>query len=421
MKVLVIGSGAREHAITWKFANSNCISALYIAPGNAGTAELGKNLPEIDPMDIEGIVKICREKEIDMVFVGPEGPLAAGLVDRLSAEKIRAIGPKMATAQLESSKVFSKDFMVRNGIPTAFSETFEDYQIFERYLKKKKGSLVLKKNGLAAGKGVYESEDTKNLLAFGKKVLPGDSILVEEFLTGWEISVFALTDGNTYLLLPPCADYKKAEEGDKGLNTGGMGAVCPVPQVTSALWKTIEETIINPTFTGLAKEGLSFSGVLFFGLMITEEGPKLLEYNVRFGDPEAQVLLPLLECDFGNLAEALYKGSLKDFYFEISNDSVLGVVVAAEGYPESCKKGIPVTSLPKQQGNDLMVFHASTGFKEDGTIVTGGGRCFSVVGKGRNILEARTRAYEGAQEVSFRGAWFRKDIGNKFYIVDTAE
>lgn len=416
MKVLVLGSGAREHTITWKFAQSKRISGLYIAPGNAGTEEFGENLPELDPADSEAVLRNCRDKKIDLVFVGPEDPLAAGLVDSITKENIAVIGPHQAAAALESSKAFSKEFMNRFGIPTADAVEFDNHKKFEEHISGRKGKIVIKKSGLAAGKGVLESENQKELLSFGKKILKTDKLLVEDFLKGWEISVFALTDGKNYMLLPPCADFKKAGEQDIGANTGGMGAICPVPLATADLMGEINDSIIKPTFRGMKKQNLMYKGVLYFGLMITGDGPKLLEYNVRLGDPETQVLLPLIKSDIVNVCEAIIEGKLSDFPLQLSQDSAVGVVVASEGYPAGYDKGIPVESLPGTENKHFLVFHASTRRNKKGQVVTGGGRCFTVVGLGPTILSANMRAYEAVPSINFKGAWSRNDIGQKFFI-----
>lgn len=416
MRVLVLGSGAREHAIAWKFAQSNRITGLFIAPGNAGTEDLGENLPDVSPTDTQRILQVCRNRRVDLVFVGPEQPLARGVVDTLETAGIPAIGPGKNAAKLESSKTFSKSLMQRYGIPTADATEFEDRKAFETHIENSDGTMVIKKSGLAAGKGVLESSDKRELLDFGNKILESDSLLVEDFLKGWEISVFALTDGQDYLTLLPCADFKKAGDEDVGANTGGMGAVCPVPPVSKALQSQIDKTIVRPTFEGMKQEGLSYRGVLYFGLMITDKGPRLLEYNVRFGDPETQVLLPLIKSDFVNVCEALVETKIAEFPLNLSQDSALGVVVAARGYPADYRKGVPVQSLPEDRNGRLLVFHASTTRDESGRVLTGGGRCFTVVGIGPTILTANVRAYEAVPDVVFDGAWSRLDIGRKFFI-----
>jgi len=415
LKVLILGSGGREHAITWKYAASKRISGLYIAPGNAGTGELGINLPDLDPENPQAVLEACHEYGIDHVFVGSEGPLSLGIVDELEKNGINAIGPHKSAAQMEASKVFSKKFMLKHGIPTAEAREFSDPVSFESYMRETTKRMVIKKSGLAAGKGVLESTDKEELISFGKEVLKTDSLLAEEFLDGYEISIFALTDGKDFVLLPTCADFKKAKEGGEGLNTGGMGAICPVPIVSHDDMDLINETVIAPTFEGMKKDGLNYKGVLYFGLMITEEGPKLLEYNTRFGDPETQVLLPLIESDFGNLTDAMVQGRLKDFPLRISHNSALCVVVAAQGYPGAYETGIPVKPIPVFPESDAVVFHASTGTNDNNQVITGGGRCFTVVGIGQNILNANVRAYEAIKRIDFDGAWHRSDIGKKFF------
>lgn len=411
MRVLVLGSGAREHAIAWKFSKSNIITRLFIAPGNAGTKAIGENI-NINPESATEVIDVVKKYNIDYVFVGPEAPLAAGIIDALQSQKIACFGPHLKASQLEASKVFSKQFMMRHKIPTANAIEFSSFKNFKDYLKSVEGKVVIKKSGLAAGKGVFESDDKVDLLAFGKEMLQNDKILVEEFLTGYEISIFALTDGKNFVMLPPCADFKKSGEGDSGLNTGGMGAICPVPIVSESLLDTIKTKIVAPTFKGMAKESLSYKGILYFGLMITSKGPKLLEYNVRFGDPETQALLPLIDCDFCELMKAIEAGTLLDFEFDIKPQYSVGVVVAAKGYPGKYKKNIAVTNLPSDKDNRVL-FHAASAYDEN-NIVTTGGRCFTVVGQGDNLIDAASISYSGVKDVSFDGAWYRSDIGNKF-------
>ena len=415
MKVLILGSGAREHAVTWKYSKSKRITGLYIAPGNAGTGELGVNLPDVDPENSEQVINACREYNISHVFVGPEAPLAVGIVDELKNAGIPAIGPHKSAARLEGSKVFSKKFMQSHNIPTAKAVEFNNPAKFEKYIKDLKGPAVIKKDGLAAGKGVLVSDNTEELLAFGKEILKDDSLLVEECLDGYEISIFALTDGKNYKLLPVCADFKRAGEGDTGPNTGGMGAICPVPFVNSALIRDIEKKAIIPTFKGMEKDKLSYTGILYFGFMMTESGPMLLEYNVRFGDPEAQVLIPLIDSDFGNIADAMLNQNLDEYNPRISNNSAIGVVVAADGYPGSYKKGIAVSPIPAYPEKDALIFHSSTSEDESRKLLTGGGRCFTCVGLGSNSLKANARAYEAVRGVNFEGSWYRRDIGKKFF------
>ncbi len=415
MRALIIGNGGREHAITWKFSNSKRISGLCTIPGNAGCEETAECFPDIQTTDIDRITGLCRDKKINLVFVGPEAALAEGIVDHLSNMGIPVIGPHKEAAQLESSKTFAKEFLKRNKIPTADSREFKDVVSFEKYIRNSNGKLVVKKSGLAAGKGVLESEDTESLLKFGREILKNDSLLVEEYLSGYEISVFALLDGSSYLILPPCADYKKAGEGGKGPNTGGMGSICPVPWLSNEIKKQMQDTVFDPTFNALQSENLMYRGILYFGIMVTEDGPYVLEFNVRLGDPETQVLLPLINSDFGNLSEAIVKGKLADFPLKIADTAALGVVIAAPGYPGIYPKDAVVKEIPDFPSNEVLVFHSSTYRDSSGMIRTGGGRCFTVVGRGKDLLGARARAYSAVKQIYFDGAWYRSDIGGKIF------
>ena len=415
MKVLVLGSGAREHAITWSFSKSKSITGLFVAPGNAGTDDLAENLPDIDPCNSEMVVNACKKYEIDYVFVGPEAPLAAGIVDALHAAGIKAIGPHKMAAMLESSKAFSKNFMLKYNIPTASAIEFSSPKEFKKEINSRNGKIVIKKSGLAAGKGVLESDDKEKLLEFGLDILKDDKLLIEEYLEGWEVTIFTFSDGKNYIILPSCADFKKAYDDDKGPNTGGMGAICPVPSLTSQMLEQVKKEIIEPTFKGMEKEGLNYKGILYFGIMVTAKGPKLLEYNVRFGDPEAQALMPLILSDFGDFCEAIIQGDIKSFPLKISKDTAICVVIAAGGYPGDYKKGIPVHYIPHFKEKYVVVFHASTRFDDGNNIVTNGGRCFSVVGLGQDIITANKNAYVAAEEIYFKDSFYRYDIGRKFF------
>lgn len=417
MKVLVIGSGAREHAITWMFSKSKRISGLFIAPGNAGTEELGMNIPDVDPLDFNALHEVCIENKVNLIFVGPEAPLAAGIVDFFTEKGIDIIGPHKEAAKLESSKTFSKQFFNRHRIPTASAREFAKGQTgqFENYIKKNAGNkLVIKKDGLAGGKGVFESHKTDELLAFGTSILETDSLIVEEFLEGDETSIFVLVDGESYLMLPSCRDFKKANDHDQGPNTGGMGSICPVPWVDSKMRKTIEETIVKPSVQGIKKENLTYKGILYIGLMITSSGPKVLEYNVRFGDPETQVLLPRIQSDFGNLIDAMIHGKLSGFPLKIARESSIGVVAASPGYPGDYPRNIPIKPIPEFPEPDGLVFHAST-YRKDNTVYTNGGRCFTAVGFGKDILTAGARAYSIVKKIDFEGVWYRSDIGKQLF------
>ncbi len=415
MKVLVLGSGAREHAITLSFSKSKSITGLFAAPGNAGTDEIAENLSDIDPCDSKMVIDACSKHDIDFVFVGPEAPLSLGIVDDLKKAGIPAIGPHKAAAMLESSKAFSKDFMIRNNIPTAEAVEVSSPEEFKKIINNKNGKTVIKKSGLAAGKGVLESDDRSKLLDFGLEILKNDKLLIEEYLTGWEVTIFALSDGKDYIILPSCADFKKAFDNDEGPNTGGMGAICPVPSLTSQMLEEIKKTIIEPTFKGIEKGGLNYKGVLYFGLMITEQGPKLLEYNVRFGDPETQALMPLILSDFGELCSSIIKGTIKTFPLKISTDAAICVVIAAGGYPGEYEKGIPVDYIPHFNEKYVVVYHAATKFDDQNRVITWGGRCFSVVGLGSDIITANKNAYVAAEEIYFKNSFYRHDIGRKFF------
>ncbi|MCL1818055.1 MAG: phosphoribosylamine--glycine ligase [Spirochaetaceae bacterium] len=414
MKVLVLGSGAREHALVWKFSQSTRISGLFAAPGNAGTEELATNLPGVDPLAPQSVVAACRENGITHVFVGPEEPLTLGVADALQEAGIAAIGAPQKAAQLEGSKAFSKAFMLRNNIPTADYREFCGFREASAYIKECKKKIVLKKSGLAAGKGVLETEDKGRMLKFADEVLRSDKLVIEEFLEGCEATVFAVCDGENYILLPPCADFKKAGENDTGPNTGGMGSICPVPWLDAKIQERIRAEAVEPTFAALRKEGLMYKGILYFGLMITSAGPKILEYNVRFGDPETQALLPVISSDFGNLCDAICSGTLDRFPLEVSGKASLGVVIAAKGYPGSYDKKIPVSFAEKSDEKKFHIFHASTLRDAKGTVLTNGGRCFTVVATGKDIYEAAERAYAGVNCLSFKGAWYRPDIGKRF-------
>jgi phosphoribosylamine--glycine ligase len=418
MRVLVLGSGAREHAVVWKLSQSAHVSAVFAAPGNAGTAEVCANLPDVDPLKFPTVLNAVRRNSVDCVFVGPETPLASGVVDCLARRQIPTFGPGRKAAQLESSKAFSKAFLVRNGIPTARATEFSDPAALEAFLLTKTGQrLVVKKSGLAAGKGVLESARTDELLSFGKAALAGDRVLVEEYLEGWELSVFVVSDGQSHIILPPCTDFKKAHEGDTGPNTGGMGSVCPAPLADGAVMRRIEQEIVEPTYAAVEREGLAYAGVLYFGLMITPAGPGVLEFNVRFGDPETQVLLPVLPFDFGGLLEAVISRELASFASGIDTSSAvgaaLGVVIAGQGYPDTSSGPVPVAVTRDASSNHTEVFHASTFREPNGALYVRGGRCFTVVGHGADLKGASERAYAMAKKIRFTGSWYRRDIGRK--------
>ncbi len=413
MNILVIGSGGREHAIVWKLAQSSAVNKIYAYPGNAGTAMIAENLAEASAdTDWKQLIETCRQYFIDWVFVGPEQPLSDGVVDALQAAGIPAFGPHAEAAQLEGSKQFSKEFMVRNNIPTAAAEKISTTDQLETFVDANPGMIVLKKSGLAAGKGVLESDQKDILMDFGRDILASDTIVAEEYLRGYEVSLFTLSNGKDYVLLPPCADYKKAGDGNTGPNTGGMGAICPVPWFDQAMLEQAEREIIAPTHAALVAEGLHYKGILYFGLMITQDGPKLLEYNVRFGDPEAQIVLPIMQTDLAVLCQDLLAGKTCKRLAEKKHDSVVTVVAAAPGYPGTYPKGLPVdiSADPEKNGT---VFHASTILNSEGALATNGGRCFTASGWGESTEKARAAAYEQIKRITFSGMWYRNDIGTR--------
>ena len=409
MNVMILGSGAREHAIGWALARSGGVR-LWFAPGNAGTFGLGANLVDLDPRDCPAVCAAASRLAIGMVVVGPEEPLERGVADRLRAAGVPVFGPSQEAAALETSKAFSKAFMQRHGVPTADGVAFTDFDGFRRHVEAARTPLVVKKSGLAAGKGVLVSDELPAILSFGRSVLASDELIVEERLEGFELSVFLVMDGKDYLLLPVCADHKKAYDGDRGPNTGGMGAVCPVPVVDAALRDRIVRETVEPTVRGLRAEGLMYRGVLFLGIMVTPAGCRVLEYNVRFGDPETQVLLPSMDTDWLDLLRSAAVARVDRLSLPSPSKVCVGVVVASRGYPEDYPKGLPVR-LQRPPGDQALVFHASTVREGDGTVRTGGGRCFTVVGGGEDVRAARERAYDALGSVGFDGAWNRSDIG----------
>jgi len=412
MNILVIGSGAREHALAWRLKAEG--NRVYCAPGNAGTAEIAANL-DTNPNDAEAVVSACRTVLPSLVVIGPEDPLASGLADTLRQAGYPVFGPGASAARLESSKDFARLFADRWSIPRAKTSVLRDAAELKAYLDATSGKRVLKKSGLAAGKGVLESSDPQELYSFGVSVLRDDVLLAEEFLEGRELSIFAVSDGSRYILLPPCADHKKPFPGNLGPNTGGMGALCPVPFASPELLEQIDSQVVAPTFRGLAEEGLAYRGVLFFGIMATAGGPKLLEYNVRFGDPETQSLVAVLGGDLSRLLASAAEGDLNEAEaaaaMKPSGKYACGFVVAAPGYPGSYPKGIPVEPLPSATAEKSILFHASTIRSPEGALLTGGGRCFTAVGLGMDMAQARRNGLQSAENVRFEGAWFRTDIG----------
>lgn len=417
MNVLVIGSGGREHAIVWKISQSPKLTKLYALPGNPGTAELAENISGISVDNHAAIASFCEEKQIDLVIVGPEAPLAAGLVDSLSAQGIRCFGPSQAAAQIEASKSFAKDFMARHHIPTAKYATFSNYDEAIRYLEAVDYPIVIKASGLAAGKGVILPE-TLNEAKFTleeilvKKVFgeAGAEVVIEERMTGQEVSLMAFTDGKSVVPMLPAQDHKRLLDDDKGLNTGGMGAYAPAPIFTSAMMSEAVEKVLKPAVLGMKSEGNPFVGVLYAGLMLTPNGIRTLEFNCRFGDPETQVVLPLLETDLVEIATACADGNLANINIQWKNNAAVCVVLASKGYPEKVESGKVVTI--EQLPDDMVCFHAGTKMKNE-NLITSGGRVFGLTAWAEDIASAVKKAYANIGRVTFDGVQYRKDIAHR--------
>jgi phosphoribosylamine--glycine ligase len=420
MNVLIIGSGGREHAFAWKIAQSNLLTNLFIAPGNAGTKEVGTNL-DIDPTNFEVVKKHVLENNIKLVVVGPEAPLVKGIHDFFlndtELKNVAVIGPQQYAAQLEGSKEFAKEFMVRHNIPTAAYESFtaENLEDGYKFLETLKPPFVLKANGLAAGKGVLilndlqeAKDELKEMLANKKFGAASSKVVIEEFLDGIELSCFILTDGKSYVNLPNAKDYKRIGEGDKGLNTGGMGAVSPVPFANDAFMKKIEERVIKPTVDGLHKDNIPYKGFIFFGIIKVDNEPKVIEYNCRMGDPETEVVIPRVKSDFLELLIAAGNNELHTKTIELKEQSACTVVVVSGGYPEAYEKEKEIHGINDVENS--IVFHAGTTTKND-KIVSNGGRVLAVTSYGDNFKEALKQSYQSIDKICFDKMNFRKDIG----------
>lgn len=417
MKILVIGNGAREHALVKACLKSPKVRVVIAAPGNGGIAEEVKCFP-VNSEDISDLVKLAKREKVDFVIIGPEVPLALGLVDELEKEKILAYGPNKKAAQLEASKCFSKEFLLKHKIPTAEGRSFIDSHSALEYIRSHAFPIVVKASGLAAGKGVIIAQNALQAQEAVHAMLEEDlfgeagrKIVIESFLMGGEVSIMAVVAGENYIILPTSQDHKRIGEYDTGPNTGGMGAYAPADFVSPALLKEIEDTILRPTLKSFKKEGINFKGTLYVGLMITETGPKVLEFNVRFGDPETQVLLPLFETDVVEVLHACVRGDLSKIKVKFKNGYALGIVLSSEGYPENYKTGKKI-SFKEKCPTDVMVCHAATELKNK-KLVTSGGRVLTVVGYAKNLQEAAQKAYEYCQKVEFEGRYFRRDIGAK--------
>lgn len=417
VKVLLVGSGAREHALAWSLSQSRDVSSILIAPGNGGARYLPlAHRVAVEPTDVAGMVACARQEAVDLVVIGPESALEAGLVDALAAEGFPIFGPNRLAARLETSKVFAKDFMQRHGIPTAAYQQHMDFELALSYCERLRYNVALKADGLAAGKGVIlprtgaEAFGALEQLRGSGLWHAGQPLVIEERLNGWETSVFALADGRDYRIFAHAQDYKRAYDGDEGPNTGGMGAISPSP-LSEAELAVVEEQVVAPTFAGLARDGMAYVGILFFGLMMTRRGPMLLEYNARFGDPETQVILPRLRGGIAEAVRACTAGRLQEVEFDWDPRPAVGVVMASGGYPNQYGIGHRIEGLDAEGSGDSFVFLAGAQETPDGDVVTDGGRVLTAVGLGADLASARVAAYDRVKTLGFEGAEYRSDIG----------
>ena len=419
-KILIIGGGGREHAIGWKIKQSERCGELYFAPGNGGTLSLGTNV-DIKATDIKALINFVKREKIDLTLAIPDDPLALGIVDEFQREGLRIFGPSKNAAQLEASKAFSKNFMKRHNLPTAKFEVFTDYELAKKYLKSHSLPVVVKVSGLALGKGVFicesltdANEAIENILikkTFGEA---GNEIVIEEFMTGPEISTHAFTDGKSYSIFPTSQDHKRIGENDEGPNTGGMGTIAPLPFVDDELLRKIKNEIIAPTLNGMAEDENEFSGVVYPGLMLTNDGPKILEYNARFGDPETQTYMRLLDTDLLDIIDACIDKTLGKVAIKWKNLSACTIVLASGGYPENYEKGKIISGIVEaEQEKDIIVFQAGTKYDENKKLVTNGGRVLGVTAIGNNLEEALQNTYKAIEKISFDKMYYRKDIGKK--------
>ena len=419
MKVLVIGGGGREHAICWKLSKSPKVDELYCAPGNAGIAEVAKCV-DIGVMDFEKMADFAKKEAFDLIVVGPDDPLAGGIVDVLEEKGLRVFGPRKNAAILEGSKAFSKDLMKKYGIPTAAYETFDTPEAALKYLETAPVPIVLKADGLALGKGVLicntreeAKEGVKTLMLDKQFGHAGDRIVVEQFMTGREVSVLSFVDGKTIKIMTSAQDHKRAKDGDQGLNTGGMGTFSPSPFYTPEVDEFCKKHIYQATVDAMKAEGREFKGIIFFGLMLTADGPKVLEYNARFGDPETQVVLPRMKNDIVDVFEACVDGTLDQIDLQFEDNAAVCVVLASDGYPEHYEKGKKITGLENFKDKDgYYVFHAGSKFDAEGNILTNGGRVLGVTATGKDLKEARANAYKATDWIHFENKYMRHDIGH---------
>ncbi|MBX7151613.1 phosphoribosylamine--glycine ligase [bacterium] len=418
MNIFVIGSGGREHALVWKIAQSRHASKIYCAPGNGGISQIAECVP-VKVNDIEGLLRFAKEKKIDLTVVGSEEPLTLGIADEFTKHGLGIFGPSAKAAEIEGSKVFSKQLMKKYNVPTAGFEIFSDSTLAKNFVQSTNRAFVVKADGLAAGKGVIVAADVQetlnaiDLIMSDKKFgSAGNKIIIEEKMAGEEASVFAITDGEGYVLLPAAQDHKRIFDGDRGGNTGGMGAYAPAPVVTPEIMEQVERTIIRPVIQGMASEGRLYKGVLYCGLMLTNEGPKVVEFNCRFGDPECQVLMPLIDSDVVELFLAVATNQLNDHSLRLNSMAATCVVLASGGYPDLFEKGKTISGLEKIVSQNAVVFHAGTQ-KSDGKFITSGGRVLGVTAFTDTIASSIQSAYETVGHLSFEGMHFRKDIGHR--------
>ena len=419
MKVLIVGSGGREHAIAWKVAQSPKVDKIYCAPGNAGIAEYAECVP-ISAMEFDKLAAFAKEHEVDLTVIGMDDPLVGGIVDVFEAQGLRVFGPRKNAAILEGSKAFSKDLMKKYGIPTAAYETFDTPEAALKYLETAPVPIVLKADGLALGKGVLicntreeAKEGVKTLMLDKQFGHAGDRIVVEQFMTGREVSVLSFVDGKTIKIMTSAQDHKRAKDGDQGLNTGGMGTFSPSPFYTKEVDEFCRKYIYQATVDAMKAEGREFKGIIFFGLMLTADGPKVLEYNARFGDPETQVVLPRMKNDIVDVFEACVDGTLDQIDLQFEDNAAVCVVLASDGYPEHYEKGKKITGLENFKDKDgYYVFHAGSKFDAEGNILTNGGRVLGVTATGKDLKEARANAYKATEWVNFENKYMRHDIGH---------
>ncbi len=418
MKVLIVGGGGREHALAWKVIQSPEIEELHVAPGNPGIGRFAWCHPHVKATDVPGQVALAQKLKADLVIVGPEDPLADGLVDALTAAGIRAFGPTKAAARIEASKDFAKEVMTRASVPTAAYGSFDDYDAALAYIELQGAPIVIKADGLAAGKGVSvcmtldeAREALKAIMLDGSFAAAGSRVVIEEYMEGEEVSVLAFADGRTIKQMVSAQDHKRVGEGDTGPNTGGMGTYAPVPTYTPQIARAVQKEILEPVISEMARRGAPFTGCLFAGLMLTKDGPKVVEFNCRFGDPETQVVLPLLQNDILQVMSACVDGRLKEVDITFRDAAAANIVLASGGYPGPYLKGLPIEGLEDADARGVTIFHAGTDFTDEGELVTSGGRVLGVMAVGNSLPEALERAYFGAEVISFEGKTYRRDIG----------